>query len=171
MFVYLFIYGVFNDAVISSDYHWIVGWLVNNQLKRMLKEAVLTVENHEHPQSGYLVFWARFEFEMYQVQNRSYSHFTTVFDILCICTVLLLEPIKFGEEVTGLSDIRVCVVWVRAYDICKFFVDTSCGWWRSFYFLRYVFNTFVNHSVVNCVPSDSYFFQAVLWKSWTLEYV
>jgi hypothetical protein len=39
---HLFIYDLFNDALNSSDiWRRIVGWLVNNEIERMWKEAAM----------------------------------------------------------------------------------------------------------------------------------
>jgi hypothetical protein len=40
----LFFGGLFNDAVISSDwaiYRWMIWWLMNNEVERMWKEVVM----------------------------------------------------------------------------------------------------------------------------------
>jgi hypothetical protein len=41
----LFIYGLFNDAVSSSDHLPSEEWLVNDELERILKEAVVGKSN------------------------------------------------------------------------------------------------------------------------------
>jgi hypothetical protein len=92
-FALLFTYNLFNAAFNISDY--IASnerMIVNNELERMWKEAVVakfmvlsrhlpggTKENHEKPQSGQPVSGPRIEHGTSRIRSRSANHSTTTF--------------------------------------------------------------------------------------------
>jgi hypothetical protein len=54
VFIYLFIYSLFNDAVVNSDYMTSNNWVtMNNEFERIWKVAVMTLREvpglHQHP--------------------------------------------------------------------------------------------------------------------------